>query len=308
MSAVAMLLAALLGVVITEVGGLSDVHVIMPHAVSPGDDVYMRCKYNLDNDQLYTVKWYKGRQEFFRYVPKELPNTKVFPLPGVNVDVSLSDAHQVVLKAVRLNMAGKYRCEVSADQPNFHTEMVAGELHVVYLPVDDSPVLLAEKQRYSVGDTLRANCTVRGAHPAANVTWLLNDVKINASSERTFPTPLGTGRPGGGAGLGKAGKHQAPAANRYAVAAAALEDESRRVTTLSTLELEVGAESFQYGKARLQCRGAVWALWERSAMLTLEEERPRLASVIGTGETSAGWSVSGTGLAWLAALGSLLLR
>lgn len=45
--------------------------------------------------------------------------------------VSLSDAHQVVLKAVRLNMAGKYRCEVSADQPNFHTEMVAGELHVV---------------------------------------------------------------------------------------------------------------------------------------------------------------------------------
>lgn len=61
----------------------------MPPAVSPGDDVYMRCKYNLDADQLYTVKWYKGRQEFFRYVPKELPNTKVFPLPGINVDVSI---------------------------------------------------------------------------------------------------------------------------------------------------------------------------------------------------------------------------
>lgn len=73
---------------VAEVGGLSDVHVQMPHAVSPGDDVYMRCKYNLDTDQLYTVKWYKGRQEFFRYVPKELPNTKVFPLPGINVDVS----------------------------------------------------------------------------------------------------------------------------------------------------------------------------------------------------------------------------
>lgn len=47
------------------------------------------------------------------------------------LQVSLSDAHQVVLKSVRLNMAGKYRCEVSADQPNFHTEMVAGDLHVV---------------------------------------------------------------------------------------------------------------------------------------------------------------------------------
>ncbi|KAK3921664.1 Phosphopantetheine adenylyltransferase [Frankliniella fusca] len=69
-----------------EVGGLSDVRVQMPQSASPGDDVYMRCLYNLDNDVLYTVKWYKGRQEFFRYVPKELPNTKVFPLPGVNVD------------------------------------------------------------------------------------------------------------------------------------------------------------------------------------------------------------------------------
>lgn len=86
--------------------------------------------------------------------------------------------------------------------------------------------------------------------------------------------------------MGKA--KQAAAANRYAVAAAALEDEAKRVNVLSTLELEVGADSFQYGKARLQCRGAVWTLWERSAQLTLEEERPRLASVIGTGESSAG--------------------
>lgn len=74
--------------------------------------------------------------------------------------------------------------------------------------------------------------------------------------------------------------------NRYAVAA--VEDEAQRVNVLSTLELEVAADSFQYGKARLQCRGAVWSLWERGAQLTLEEERPRLASVIGTGETSAG--------------------
>jgi hypothetical protein len=73
----------------TGVGGLRNVSVIVPVAVSPGDTVTLECSYVLEGDEeLYTVKWYKGRQEFFRYVPKELPHTRVFPLPGVNVDVS----------------------------------------------------------------------------------------------------------------------------------------------------------------------------------------------------------------------------
>jgi hypothetical protein len=49
----------------------------------------MICSYDLEGDPLYTVKWYKGRSEFFRYVPKELPHTRVFPYPGINVDVSI---------------------------------------------------------------------------------------------------------------------------------------------------------------------------------------------------------------------------
>lgn len=48
----------------------------------------LRCSYDLEHDSLYTVKWYKGRFEFFRYTPKELPNTQVFPLNGISVDVS----------------------------------------------------------------------------------------------------------------------------------------------------------------------------------------------------------------------------
>lgn len=68
---------------------LKDVTIDIPVAVTPGDTVKMRCLYNLENESLYTVKWYKGRQEFYRYVPKELPHTRVFPLPGVNVDVSI---------------------------------------------------------------------------------------------------------------------------------------------------------------------------------------------------------------------------
>jgi len=80
----------------TGVGGLRNVMVIVPAAVSPGDTVTLQCSYDLEGDELYTVKWYKGRQEFFRFVPKELPHTRVFPLPGVNVDVSPNVCHSLL--------------------------------------------------------------------------------------------------------------------------------------------------------------------------------------------------------------------
>lgn len=71
------------------VGSLKNVKIDIPIAVKLGEIVTLRCTYNLEGDDLYSVKWYKGRQEFFRYVAKEDPPIKVFPLPGMDVDVSV---------------------------------------------------------------------------------------------------------------------------------------------------------------------------------------------------------------------------
>lgn len=67
---------------------LKDVFATIPKAASFGDTVTLQCRYDLEDEPLYTVKWYKGQREFFRYIPKELPSTQVFPLEGINVDVS----------------------------------------------------------------------------------------------------------------------------------------------------------------------------------------------------------------------------
>lgn len=61
----------------------------VPQAVSVGDTVTLQCGYDLENEALYMVKWYKGPREFYRYIPKEMPSTQVFPYPGINVDVSI---------------------------------------------------------------------------------------------------------------------------------------------------------------------------------------------------------------------------
>lgn len=60
----------------------------VPRAVRVGHSVTLECDYDLETAPLYSVKWYRGPDEFYRYVPKEEPPTRVFPLPGLHVDVS----------------------------------------------------------------------------------------------------------------------------------------------------------------------------------------------------------------------------
>lgn len=74
---------------------MRDVRVTVPLAVRRGDNAQLICKYDLENDTLYSVKWYKGLREFYRYLPKENPAMKLFNVAGIAVDVS--SAHIYIL-------------------------------------------------------------------------------------------------------------------------------------------------------------------------------------------------------------------
>lgn len=68
---------------------LHNLEINVPPAVLVGETVTLECSWQLEDEEaLYSVKWYRGREEFYRYIPKELPHTRVFPLPGIEVDVS----------------------------------------------------------------------------------------------------------------------------------------------------------------------------------------------------------------------------
>lgn len=68
--------------------GLRNVHVTIPAAVKRGDNALLICNYDMEGDSLYSIKWYKGRREFYRYTPKEEPQSiKTFPVAGINVEV-----------------------------------------------------------------------------------------------------------------------------------------------------------------------------------------------------------------------------
>ena len=68
--------------------GLSNLRVSIPDNVARGSDVAFNCSFNLQDEELYAVKWYRGNYEIFRYVPSEAPAIKTFHLEGFNISVS----------------------------------------------------------------------------------------------------------------------------------------------------------------------------------------------------------------------------
>lgn len=60
-----------------------------PPSVRRGQHATFICSYDLGGAPLYSVKFYRGNHEFYRYSPSELPMSKVFQFVGFNVDVSI---------------------------------------------------------------------------------------------------------------------------------------------------------------------------------------------------------------------------
>ncbi|KAJ8971228.1 hypothetical protein NQ317_017457, partial [Molorchus minor] len=116
----------------TDVFLLKDVRLtIEPKIVQRGNQSRLRCSYDLEGQDLYAVKWYRGRYEFYRYTPSESPSTKVFPVEGMlEVDVNSSNSTQVVLRNIEFNLSGNFSCEVTTDK-TFSTRVDSQTMVVV---------------------------------------------------------------------------------------------------------------------------------------------------------------------------------
>lgn len=156
---------------------LKDLKIFVPEAVIMGNAATLSCQYDLEQAALYSVRWYFETEEFYRYVPKELPPTLVFPVSGINVDLANSDSASVTLRSVTRELSGQYQCEVSEDAPLFHTDIRSANMHVVELPKED-PVMHVDKSVINANDNFKAICTVGPSHPTANITWYINGRKV----------------------------------------------------------------------------------------------------------------------------------
>merc|ERR1719228_1058343 len=145
---------------------------IPSHAIE-GEDVVLECLYDLQGDSLYSVKWYRNGQEFYRHIPTDRPQTVVFRQAGLIVDEYKSTETRIVLRNVDLTTSGKFRCEVSGEAPLFQTATSTNVLIVVDLP-DDGPTISGTQPMYNPKEILIANCTSHNSFPAATLNWYIN--------------------------------------------------------------------------------------------------------------------------------------
>ncbi|XP_042885680.1 cell adhesion molecule 1-like [Penaeus japonicus] len=270
-SASVALLLALLG---CSVEALRLKSVTVPSHQITGASVELECNYELEDDVLYSVKWYRGENEFFRYVPADSHPMQVFDLPGVSVDTALSDSRKVTLRTVSLQSSGKYKCEVSADMPSFHTESRSSEMLVVDLP-DEVPTISGGQAKYHVGDEVHVNCTSARSRPAASLMWYINDNQ---------------------------------AESRFLVEYAPENDTDGLETSRLGLRFIVGPRHFPQGELRLKCTATIAAVYWQSSEESVEGQLPQTGPALESKGVYTGGSVKFLPNTWLAAVGVVVAR
>ncbi|XP_064548559.1 uncharacterized protein beat-IIIc [Drosophila montana] len=254
------LLAALcvIGTLIDFTAGLRLVEVRIPNYVIKGATAQLECLYDLDGEALYSVKWYKDGNEFYRYVPRDNPPAQTFRLPGVAVDLHNSSDAIVNLHNVNLQSAGRFRCEVSGEAPSFQTVTEHGDMVVVSLPDQGPPKIIGGRPRYQIGDWVRINCTAGRSKPAVNLSWFVNGEPAEPQKLRKFETIV-SGREG-------------------------LE------TSVLGLQFRVEQQHFRNGDMKLKCVAALSTFYWRSNEESVEGDRPQKAPVLESRESDSAFA------------------
>jgi len=161
-------------------------HVEIPNVVAVGESAHLVCDVDLEQGDLYSVKWYKDSDEFYDWKPWRDPTSQTYHVEGVHVDRSRSKGESVVLRSVTPATAGFYRCEASGEGPSFPSVSGGGQLMVVILPKKGPNIYGGINE-----DIVELNCTTDASRPAAQIRWFINNVQVSddlvleSSVERT---------------------------------------------------------------------------------------------------------------------------
>nr|XP_027205750.1 uncharacterized protein LOC113799335 [Dermatophagoides pteronyssinus] len=116
------LLSLLFIITISAIDCIKVVSLNVPPHVRKGSDLQLSCLFDLDNATLYSLKWFyrahewdRDEQEFFRFTPRHKPYKQVFPLDGIQVDLSKSSGSIVYIRRASSKTSGKYKCEISVE-------------------------------------------------------------------------------------------------------------------------------------------------------------------------------------------------
>jgi len=150
-----------------------------PQWVHSGDIMELICKYDLERDHIYSVKWFKDNAEIWRYLPSDKhQKTRTFPMADIDIQNN-TRPHSLVVLVSGHTASGQYRCEVSIEK-SFLTMKSSKNVTVVVPPVS-APTITGGREYYNEGDVIDLTCTSNMSQPAAILTWTVNDKPVQES-------------------------------------------------------------------------------------------------------------------------------
>lgn len=235
-------------------GSLAMKGVTVPKQLILGQSATLECKFDLEGSKLYSLKWYKNGEEFYRFMPSMENQFEVFRVSGVNIDLASSTSNSVRLSPITFETEGIYRCEVSNEFPVFDTVSKAEILKVVAIP--SGPYISPAPVSISPGDQVDLNCSVTGSLPRPTVVWYINKTPVPAST------------------LNMSRSSQSPMSILHFSTHL-----DGRVDTYSNIRFRVRERNFQDGRVLVKCSAILGDFFMKSDEIVLTDKRTNIRVV-----------------------------
>ena len=158
--------------------------ILVPRFAIVGENVKLSCDFDLEDDELDSVTWYKDNVAFFKFKPG--PLIQILERRGIKIDKKESTQNTVVLKDVTLYSSGTYKCKVASTSLYSNRKETARDMIVVQLPTKVEIVPL--KDSYTVGENVIATCHSYASNPTASISWEINDKRISSPQHESGNT------------------------------------------------------------------------------------------------------------------------
>ncbi|KAK4314309.1 hypothetical protein Pmani_014378 [Petrolisthes manimaculis] len=164
----------------------------VPGSPQAGQDVTLTCRFHLlgPNHHLYTVNWWRGKDQFYTYKGTATHDPKhAYIFRGIHVKTDESTEESVVLRNVTEETSGVFKCEVMGEGPSFRTAVQTKPMTVIVPPSSVeilTPLSYGHPPTYHTGEKVQVNCTASSAKPRAHLNWEINGVPVRAGDIQHF--------------------------------------------------------------------------------------------------------------------------
>ncbi|XP_013169060.1 PREDICTED: uncharacterized protein LOC106118850 [Papilio xuthus] len=163
----------------------------VPLYADPRRAAELSCHFEMDDQKLHSVKWYRDTHEIFRYNPSQKPPIRLFNVTGIMVQGGECTADSCLVRVMPPPLATRaaYTCEVSTEGPKFQIARQAKHMTVVAMPEKD-PIIIGAPKLVKPGEQLLLNCTSDYSLPPSDINWYIdNELQKPEIWQRTELSP-----------------------------------------------------------------------------------------------------------------------